>query len=194
LDVIEAIETRRSIGRLREDEPPRQLIELLLNAAVQAPNHHETQPWRFVVLTGRARSELGKAMAEALRARTPEQDESRLQALCDAELAKPLRAPVLIAVGVKHDQNERILPVEDLQACSAAIQNLLLAAHASGLGAQWRTGSGAYDPAIKAYLGFAPADEIAGFVYVGYPREGFESRLKSRQRSHQALTEWRIEA
>ena len=60
-----------------------------------------------------------------------------------------------------------------------------------GLAAQWRTGSPAYDATIKAHLGFDPTDEIAGFVYVGYPLDGFDPRLKPRERTFAQLTDWR---
>jgi nitroreductase len=60
----------------------------------------------------------------------------------------------------------------------------LLAAHALGLGAIWRTGPAVTDPSVKAFLGFAPDQHVIGFVYVGYPevrplptqRPSFEDR------------------
>jgi nitroreductase len=188
VDVLEAIATRRSIGRLQPDEPSREVLEALLDAAVMAPNHHETQPWRFFVLTGGAREVLGDVMAEALRARMEGQDEARLNAMCEAEKTKPLRAPVIIAVACKAPQVERIVPLEDQQACAAAVQNLLLAAHALGLGAQWRTGDAVYDDRVKAHFGLEPIDCLVGFVYVGLPQPDFTP--KGRAREFAAVTEW----
>src|SRR5688572_4081782 len=65
LAVLRAIRERRSIGIVRPDAVPRPVIEQVLEAAVWAPNHHLTQPWRFFVLTGKAREELGDAMVQA---------------------------------------------------------------------------------------------------------------------------------
>jgi nitroreductase len=54
---------------------------------------------------------------------------------------------------------------------AAGVQNLLLGAHALGLGAYWRTGDAAYDPRVKAFFGLGPQDHLVGFVYLGYPAE-----------------------
>lgn len=196
MDLLEAIHTRRSIGKHLQDLPPRGLIEQLLSAAVQAPNHHETEPWRFVIVAGKARAEMGAVMEAALRRRMAGEDGSKVDGLAIAERAKPMRSPVLIVVGVKHDLKEkpalslsngggeRVVPVEDLEAAAAAVQNMLLAAHALGLAAQWRTGDGAFDPDVKAWFGLAPSDEIAGIVYVGY-------RDAERDGPHRGPREWR---
>src|SRR5262245_19210488 len=62
-DLLEAIRTRRSTGQVRQDVPPRETIEAILEAASWAPNHHLSEPWRFVVIAGAAREALGEAMA-----------------------------------------------------------------------------------------------------------------------------------
>jgi nitroreductase len=191
MELIKAIETRRSIGRVSDLQPPREVIEVLLSAAVKAPNHRNNQPWRFFVLTGSAREELGAVMAESLGARLLDMDREKADPIILGERAKPLRAPVIIVVASKHSDDERINPMEDMQACAAAIQNLLLAAHDQGLAAQWRTGGAVSADAVKAHFGLDPHDEIAGFVYVGYPLDGYETMLKPRPRDYVTMTEWR---
>jgi len=191
LDVLEAIKGRRSIGRTSDEEPPREAIEALLDAAVEAPNHRNNQPWRFTVLSGKAREQLGDAMAEGLSARLVDVDAEKATALVDGERTKPLRAPFVIAVASKRSEDPRIHPLEDMQACSAAIQNMLLAAHARGLAAQWRTGGAVADPIVKSHLGLNKEDEIAGFIYVGYAADGVETMLKPRLREYAEFTEWR---
>ena len=160
----------------------------MLEAAVQAPNHHLTEPWRFFVLAGEAQEELGRVMADVLRQRLddPESEAGRVQIA--KEMEKPLRAPVLIAVATKKSDNPRIVPIEDIEATAAAVQNMLLAAHDSGLAAQWRTGDAAYDPEIKTFFGLSPEDHLAGFIYVGYA----DKEPGPRQRGPaSAKTEWR---
>ena len=68
MDVYTAIHGRRSVSTLAEDVPPRTVIERLINAAVWAPNHHLTEPWRFHVLRGSARSKMGAVVADRLEA------------------------------------------------------------------------------------------------------------------------------
>jgi len=190
LDVLEAIAARRSRSRMLPEAPPRDLVEKVLAAAVQAPNHHDTQPWRFFVLTGKARAEFGEALAEALRRRMDGADPSKLEGLMLAERAKPLRSPVLIVVGVRSERDDTMTRREDLQAASAALQNMLLAAEALGLAAVWRTGDGAYDDSVKAHFGLRPQDEIAGVLYLGYA-DPSAPPLEPRNRGFAAKTEWR---
>ena len=180
MDVFEAIHDRHSQGKVKPDPVPRELIEKLLDAAVQAPNHYKVRPWRFVVLTGDGLRKLGDVMAASQQARHPEYP---LEAF-DSCRAVPLRAPVVIAVGVDKPSEAKVLEIENVPATAAAIQNLLLAAHGMGLGAKWRTGEWARDSMVKEFLGFEASQHIIGFIYLGYPefiaeplpRPSFEDR------------------
>ena len=180
MDTLEAILTRHSISKVKPDAVSSEIIKKILHAAVQAPNHYRVRPWRFVVLTGNSRQALGEVLAQALKKQNPELPDVGM----NIERAKPLRAPVLIAVGVDRPDDLRVLEMENICAVAAAVENLLLAAHAEGLGAMWRTGSAARDPEVKKFLGFTPDQELISFVYIGYPdmlppaekRPSFEDR------------------
>lgn len=164
METLNAIYTRQSVKKVRPDPIPRELVEHLLNAAVQAPNHHKNRPWRFVVLSGPARERLGEVMADSLRERIPETHREALE----KERARPLRAPLLIAVGIDKAEPPRTEEIENICAGAAAVQNLLLAAHDIGLGAIWRTGSAASDPRVKQFLGFEPNQHLIGIIYIGH--------------------------
>lgn len=180
MDIIAAIHSRNSAGRMTDRPVAPQVIEALLSAAVQAPNHYETRPWRFVVMTGDGRKRLGEAMAESFQQRFPQAEDSALA----KERLKPLRAPVLIAVAVDAPSDPRVLQIENVCAAAAACENILLAAEGMGLGVHWRTGDAARDPRIKSFLGLTADQELIAFLYVGYPeqrlgpraRPGFEDR------------------
>jgi nitroreductase len=141
----------------------------VIAAAAWAPNHYHTQPWRFVVIAGDARNRMGEVMAESLRARLDDPGGSEAQQLIDRERKKPLRAPVVIAVAAMPSELSKVIETEEISAVSAGIQNILLAAHALGLGAMWRTGAPAYDPAVKRFLDLPERAHILAFVYLGYP-------------------------
>jgi len=191
MDLIDAIAGRRSKGKMMRDElPPRALVEKVLSAAVHAPNHYDTQPWRFYVLSGEARADFGSALADALKAREAGTDTTKLDGLMLAERAKPMRSPVLVVIGVQSERDDHMTLREDLQASSAAVQCMLLAADSLGLAAIWRTGDGAYDDRIKAYFGLRPEDQIAGIVYLGYPDTSLPP-LGQRERVYANRTEWR---
>lgn len=180
MDVFEAIYNRHSQGHVRPDPVPREVIEKLLGAAVQAPNHYKVRPWRFVVLTGEGRNRLGEVMAASQQERHPEFPPEAF----DKCRAVPLRAPVVIAVGVDKPSEPKVLEIENLCAAAAACQNLLLAAEAMGLGVKWRTGEWARDAMVKEFLGFEPERHLIAFLYIGYPefvgefppRPSFEDR------------------
>jgi nitroreductase len=166
MDVFEAIHTRHSIGQVKPDPVPRELIEKILSAAVQAPNHYQVRPWRFVVMTGASREKLGEAMAQSTRASKPDATEDELH----KDRGKLLRAPVVIAVAVDKPGLTKAKEIENICAAAAAVQNMLLAAHALGLAAMWRTGPSATDPAIKQFFGWEADQHLIGFVYIGYPQ------------------------
>ena len=180
MDTLEAIHSRQSIGDLRPDPVPRQLIEKLLVAAAQAPNHYKVRPWRFVILTGSGRERMGEVLERSFAERFPQAPVSARE----KEHLRPLRAPLIIAVGVDKPTEPKVDEVENICAAAAAVQNLLLAAHALGLAARWRTGEDARNPRIKEFLGLAPDQHLIALLYIGYPlveppvisRPGFEDR------------------
>jgi len=167
MDLFDAIYTRQSIGVVQLEGIPHEMVERLLNAAAQAPNHHRVRPWRFVVLTGKAREQLGEVLAQSLLKRNPDSTEAQV----DLERKRPLRAPLLIAVGIDKPDQPIVIEIENVCAGAASVQNLLLAAHDLGLAAMWRTGTAAYDPDVKNFLGFEAEQHVIAFVYVGFPRQ-----------------------
>lgn len=169
MDVIEAVRTRRSVGKV-DGEISRDEIRALIEAATWAPNHHLTEPWMFAVLTGAARERLGslwaKISADEHGITGPEREN-----YIEGTRQKVLRAPVLIVVSTRTD-DDPIVAAEDFAATAAAVQNMLLAATATGLGAMWRTGGMVYNAQIKRHLGLDERDRIVAVVYLGRPVAG----------------------
>lgn len=173
-DVLLALESRRSMARVKPDLPTRELVETVIAAAAWAPNHFKTEPWRFAVVSGQARMALGAVMEESLRVARRQRDADEGDPLATAlalekERKKPLRAPVVIAVAAVPSPEPKVVEAEELAAVAAGVQNMLLAAEALGLGAMWRTGKPAYDSRVKKFLGFPESAHIVAFVYLGYP-------------------------
>jgi len=166
VDAIEAIATRRSIGKVSGDISDAVMRELVA-LALCAPNHKLTAPWRFTILRGDARVRLGNLWAD-LAAALPLPAGVEREAYLAKEARKPTRAPVLLVTSTRTDLDP-VAAAEDFAATAAATQNVLLAAHARGLGAVWRTGEMAYHAQINAFLGLAASDRIVGIVYLGLP-------------------------
>ena len=169
MDVLEAIRTRRSVGKVKPDPVDRRLIEQLLEAAVWAPNHFLTEPWRFFVMTGDGRKVLGNAYAEIALEKAGDLPPEEKERIRRQEEAKAFRAPVVIAVAAAVSEESAVRRKEDLAATHAAVQNLLLAAHGLGLGAIWRSGDPLYHPKMLEAFGLEPPSEMVGLVYIGYP-------------------------
>src|SRR5579863_6123960 len=169
MSILEIIRRRRSIGKMSEKVPTRVHIERLLEAATHAPNHRKVEPWRFFVLAGKARNELGAIMEQSLRARMEETTSTQAQAILTKERDKPLRSPVLIVVTADPPSQSNVIAIENVEAVAAAVENMLLVAEELGLAAMWRTGDAAYDPRVKQWLDVEPDDHIVAFLYLGYP-------------------------
>lgn len=165
MEAIEALTSRRSPPKLVDPAPDDAQIEAILTAAIRAPDHGRLRPWRFLVLRGAARERLGTVMAEALKARSPDVPAD----VVERERQKPLRAPLIVVVAASLVEGHKIPVIEQVLAAGASAQNLILAAHAIGFGAMWRTGDPAYDARVKEALGLAATDAIVGFIYLGTP-------------------------
>jgi len=166
--VAEAIRNRRSNLNVDLERPvPREVIEDLIELAVTAPNHYRTNPWRFVVLSGKARERLGHLVAGEV-GKQPDVKDS----FVERNRVQFLRAPSVIAIASAGDPDP-IKDFENKHAVAAGLQNILIGATAAGLASAWKSGAAMVDPSVSAAakdeLGLDPADEIVGFVYLGYP-------------------------
>jgi nitroreductase len=179
LEVRQAIKSRRSIGRVKTDPVPRELVEEILESAVHAPNHKITEPWRFHVFTGKGRGELARARAELARilAEAEGEEEELIAGRISRERKKAFRAPVVIVVISKGGRDE-VETLENYAACAAAVQNMQLTAHALGLAAMWRTGPAAYHPYMRDFFGLEADDRIVAYLYLGYPDTTERSRRR----------------
>ena len=163
MDALEAIESRVSAVRLNEPGPTDEQIDMILKAAVRAPDHGRLSPWRLVVISGAGRDKLGQAYVDLRRRSNPEKPDFDP----NAESAKAFRAPTIIAVGVSIHENHKVPAIEQILSAGAAVQNMFLAAHALGLGAMWKTGELAYDSNMKSLLGLKESDSIVAFLFLG---------------------------
>lgn len=143
-------------------------IDLMLKAGARAADHGRLRPWRFVVVRGEARAKLGDVFAQARALRDPQANAAEIE----KERAKPLRSPVVLAVGARVLRGHAtVRAIDQTLAAAAAAQNILLAAFALGYGAMWLTGTNCHDPKVKAALGFGAEDEMVGYLYIGTVEE-----------------------
>ena len=184
MEAVELLLSRDSAVKLQDPGPSEEALDLIFKSALRAPDHGRLRPWRFVVIRSQQRERFGKVMAELLRARQPD---ATVQML-NRESQKALRAPIIIVTAARTTPG-KVPDVEQILSAGAAAQNIMLAAHALGYGAMWRTGPAAYDVKVKLALGLEPTDSITGFIYIGTRADGTQPPAK-RPVSAELVSDW----
>lgn len=159
MDLEEAIRTRRTHKAYGAEPLSRAEVEALVELARWAPNHHLTEPWRFRLV--------GPAALAALKSASPPEAAGKLD-----------RAPTLVVVSCVLDSDDRV-HLEDRDATAAAAYGLLLAAHARGWAAYWRTPAVLLQAPGREAVGLG-LDEVAlGLLHLGPVRQ--EVRVPPRR-------------
>ena len=186
MDAIEAIQRRTSVRRYRAEPVPRETIELLLECAVRAPNHKLTEPWRFAVLTGEAKTKLAEIRARHRLKRYEDPASPEARAGMDKVRRETLDAPVVIVI-MSRVHDDEITREEDYAAVMMATANLMTAAQSLRLGTYLKTGGVMRDPALGELVGLLAGHRIVGVLSLGYPAEAESPR---RRRPVGELTQW----
>ena len=184
MDLHRIIHTRRSVRQFTDRPIGREDITRLLDAAVQAPNHRMTQPWRFYVLGPEARRAYGVVLGARKAKKVQDPDAAR--AVAEKVAAAAAALPAEIAVAMRLDENPEVRE-EDYAATMMAAQNILLTAHAMGLGAHLKTGAVMSDPAAREAVGVPDDQRIVVLIELGEPAEVPEAKPR---RSAAEVTTW----
>lgn len=182
--LLEAILARQSIREFRSEPPPLELVLRVLEAAIRAPNAHNAQPWHFIIiLREEVKARLVEAMADAWRRDLRELDgleEAKIERIVRLESYERIgRAPCLILACLdmgrmdryEDERRQRAEYIMGVQSVAAAIENLLLAAHALGLGACWLCAPLFCQEAVRRVLGIPEGIEPQALIILGYPAE-----------------------
>ncbi len=187
VDLHNFLRTRRSVRRFKPDPVPDSAIQRVLCTATYAPSAHNRQPWRFVVVTDvSVKTYLAEAMAQDF-----EQDllrdgisPEKVQVQAKRSKDRITSAPVVIVLCLdmsemdsypdeKRRQAERTMAV---QSVAAAGQQLLLAAHAEGLGGVWVCSPLFTQETIRMTLELSEQWEPQALFFLGYPAAQPEAR------------------
>lgn len=161
MEALEAILTRRSVRKYSGREIPQTELEKLLRAAMSAPSARNEQPWHFVVITKR------ETLAQ-IPAFSPY-----------AKMAPSAQAGIVVCGDLS------LQKIEDfwVQDCANATMNILLAAHALGLGAVWTAAYPMEDRAegFRKLLNLPEKVIPLCFIPLGYPAETPEKQDRYQQ-------------
>lgn len=174
--VAAAMERRRSQPAVTDRAPSDRRLRKLLRAAGGVADHGGLRPWRVIALRGDARDRLGAALAESAGLTGP----------AAAKLAaKPLRAPLLLAVVVS-PKPSRKAPDWEQEAVAAGVAHALsLVLDEDGWGVMWRTGEHTRTEPVHRMHRLAPDERLLGWLYVGGRRDDRRKpRRPIRARDH----------
>lgn len=144
MDVMEAINRRRSIRKFKSDPISEDVIRTILIAGIKAPSGRNRQPWEFVVVTGDKRLEMVRIMREGIQIHKAEHEAERIKSVeRSANIME--QAPVTIFIFNPYGKQpwqektteQQLAETIDVQSVGAAIQNMILAATSLGLGSLW---------------------------------------------------------
>ncbi|MEJ2583837.1 MAG: nitroreductase [Robiginitalea sp.] len=180
--IEDLIRRRRSVYPKQYNDKPveKEVVERLLQAAVHAPTHKRTEPWRFKVVRGASRRRLG----EFLQRKYLETETSPKQFKAKKLLENPMKAGAVIGICMQRDPQERLPEWEEIAATAMAVQNMWLTCTELGLGGYWSS------PGLIRYMDeffdLAEGERCLGFFYLGYydqaveevPRLDVESRTE----------------
>jgi nitroreductase len=170
MDLYEAILNRRSHRFYKPEMPPREALERVVNAGLWAPSGTNAQAWELTVLAGKPRDEFVALCRGSLPYMEPILERSGLteerRQLVRGFFKNLGGAPVVIAVTVPQTP-EPEMQMAIIQSGAALMQNLLLAAHAEGLGSCWMTGVLFVEKQLLEFLG-KPGQQLLAITPIGY--------------------------
>lgn len=160
---LDAVLSRRSHSRVGEPAPSHEALLPLVAAASRAADHGSLHPWRLIEVRGDARDALGAALVKAVSV------EGR-----DAEklAAKPLRAPLLVALVAARREGHKVPQWEQDATAAGVAHALSLLLDEAGWGVIWRTGPHTRAEEVRRLHRLAPNEELLGWLYVGTPERG----------------------
>lgn len=175
----QAIAQRRSIRKFEDKPIPKETLEQILKAGIQAPSGKNRQPWRFYVVQGDKRAEMVRLMREGI-AKFEAQGANSGSSKWSANIME--QAPVTVFVYNPYvelsqefeDIGDFLMNTVDVQSAGAAIQNMLLAAISLGLGSLWICDVFYAIDELGGWLG--ETHQLIAAVALGYPAESPDAR------------------
>jgi len=162
---LSLLKTRRSTPSrlLIEPGPTDAQLRELIEAAARVPDHGLLKPWRLLLVRQSEGRKLGESVVAMCDARGDQIDASARE----KDRHRFDRAPLMLVLISSPTPGHKVPQIEQFASAAALAQNILLAAHAMGFGAQWLTGWPAYDRDVFELLGLGVNESIVGFMHLG---------------------------
>ncbi len=171
MDGIDRLLTeRRSVREFTAAALPEGDLRAALEAAVWAPNHRRTEPWRFVFARGEAQRNLAACAGRLKQASHPRPESPEAASVGERARAEMENAAALLVV-VQRVASDRFIAEEDYAACVLAADHALLALWARGIGGRWNTGGVTRDAEAHRILGIEAGERLVVLCPLGVPAQ-----------------------
>ncbi len=192
-DCLEALKSRRSIRKFQNKPPSTEQLEIIIEAARLAPSGRNRQPWRFVLLQGDERDRIAGAVVQPFVLQAPvvfvccldqraflrSQIEQRMQELVKAEVVTEEAADYIYRSKLPEDLQDVVAPASAYLDLGIAVQNMVIAATALGLGSCWVR---MFDQArVHELLTLPEYIEVVSLLPIGYPDQAPSVRPRLSQ-------------
>jgi nitroreductase len=169
---LDVLLSRRSCPAraMTEPGPSKSQLADILRAGARVPDHGKLHPWRYILFEDEGSERFADILAEILS------QDGATKSQCDEWRARVTAAPVIVGVVSSAQEMIKIPVWEQEMSAGAVCQNILIASHALGFVANWLTEWYAYHPAVKQKIGLKPGERMAGFIYIGTPKEDVVDR------------------
>ena len=173
--IFDLIKNRRSVFPVQYNDKPiaKEIIEQILEAANWAPTHKKTEPWRFKVLMGQKKEELGGFLSKKYQEVDTDPKQIKIKKLKD----NPTRSTAVIAICMQRDPKESLPEWEELAATAMAVQNMWLCCTELGIGCYWSS------PGLIKYMDeffdLKEGEKCLGFLYMGHYDDKVETSTRS---------------
>lgn len=168
---LELIMSRRSATTLEAPGPTQEQLGQLLAAAGTVPDHGQLRPFRFAVVEGEGRDTFGRALAASAQDLNPGFPEAKLEGI----RSKAFRSPTSIVV-IASPKPGKIEKWEQLATAACAGYAIVLAAHAIGVGAVWKSVPFTRGKGLVELFGLNPQEEVLGWIHLGTSTQGSSTR------------------
>ncbi|MCX8667482.1 nitroreductase [Acetobacteraceae bacterium B3987] len=165
---------RSSTGDLVAPAPQGDVLARILSAGLRAPDHGHLCPWRYVVITGDARSVFAEHVVAAVARQEPEAPEKKRE----KRRKRFSETPMIIALGMHLRPEHKVPVMEQEMAVAAGTMNVLNALHMEGFGGVWVSGAFCEDRSLLSQLGLEAPHRLAGFLLVGTPEKPDRSHAR----------------
>ena len=160
--LLDLVLARRSAPVLRDPGPTRAELAHILGAAGTVPDHGTLRPYRFVVVEGEGRAAFGDALARTAAEHRPGLPAAGFEKI----RGKAFRSPTLVAL-IASPRSEKIERWEQHATAACAGYAVVLAAHALGIGANWKSVPFTRGAALARVLGLTADEEMFGWIHLG---------------------------